>query len=543
MSLYHETAAVLTTAAANGGGLKSHIFANKQLTSPATQADLLRHERKLSPTLALLLVHDFLLSKHGIALPRTHGLRASVEGHKARLASELTRARLRRRCATAAELKVMVEAEARTRPVYPRWVRINGLRTTVQQQLDTTLSQFAPSPGLESILDGEPDSYYVDKHVPNLLAVSPGRDLTKTEAYRSGAIILQDKASCFPAYLLDPGPEDGHVIDACAAPGNKTSHAADIMASRSAGGQKLHAFERDPGRAETLELMVKRAGAHGFTVIHKGQDFTKVDPTSAEYSKVGALLLDPSCSGSGMVGRDDDMPKLHLPTAPRADTSGRDGTKGRKRKRACSQGKEAAAPAVLVVDDEGKTTVLASERDLESRIEGLATFQLAMILHAFRFPAARKVTYSTCSVYAGENEQVVLKALSSDVAKERGWRILGRDRQVRGMREWPVRGAVTACDGDDEMADACIRANRDDGQGLMGFFVAAFVRDEVGGGPRYDGSAEDAEDARVRDDGREEAPFLRDASSRTLRDPDGMPTFPAGIRRPNQDPASKTDAH
>ena len=34
-----------------------------------------------------------------------------------------------------------------------------------------------------------------------------------------------------PAYILNP-PAGSHVIDACAAPGNKTSHAADIMANK-----------------------------------------------------------------------------------------------------------------------------------------------------------------------------------------------------------------------------------------------------------------------------------------------------------------------
>ena len=45
------------------------------------------------PVLALLLVHDFLLSKRGIALAASHGLRASIERHKARLNAELTAAR------------------------------------------------------------------------------------------------------------------------------------------------------------------------------------------------------------------------------------------------------------------------------------------------------------------------------------------------------------------------------------------------------------------------------------------------------------------
>ena len=48
--------------------------------------------------------------------------------------------------------------------------------------------------------------------------------------YTSGLYILQDKASCFPATILQPPKVEGAVvIDATAAPGNKTSHLSALM--------------------------------------------------------------------------------------------------------------------------------------------------------------------------------------------------------------------------------------------------------------------------------------------------------------------------
>lgn len=435
----------------------------------------------MAPLLSLLLVHDFLLSKSGIALPASHGLRASIERHKARLTSEFTRARVRRKCPTVDALREVVETEAIPDDAHPRWIRINAVRTTLEQELNTTFQGFERAHSPMQVVKGTAKAIHIDEHVPNLVAVSPRFDFTKSAAYKSGAIILQDKASCFPAYLLNPTLVDGDVIDSCAAPGNKTTHLAAIIRAQydvaADVKQTIHAFEKDTRRAKTLDKMVKLAGSDVFTRVNQGQDFLKVSPADQLYQNVGALLLDPSCSGSGIVGR-DDMPELHLPSEP-----GANGSRNLKQKpKETSAGKRKREIAEettdnVMIDDDGNTEVLSSEKDLETRLAALSSFQLTLLLHAFRFPAAKRVTYSTCSVHVEENEGVVLDALQSDIARKRGWRILERKGQPSGMQNWPVRGLEEACPGQPNVADACIRAYKDDGRGVMGFFVAAFVRD------------------------------------------------------------------
>lgn len=381
----------------------------------------------------------------------------------------------------------------------PRWARVNTLVTTLEEQLSTTFEQFANVGSVEEVMrpvgsgvgvgagaagkDGADGKklVYVDEHIPNLIAVSPGVDLSKTEAYKTSAIILQDKASCFPAYLLDQAPEDGDVVDACAAPGNKTTHLAAILHSKSKPDEaskpkgsksRVLAFEKDATRAQTLERRSQAAGAADIICVHAGQDFLKVDPCDRQYKNVTALLLDPSCSGSGMLNR-DYMPELHLPSPPSKPPSKND---SKKRK-----SKDFSVKKPLQTPQKGPADSTSPSEPKPApdpaRLEALAAFQILIIQHAFSFPAARRVTYSTCSIHNEENEHVAVTVLASDVAKTRGWRLMKREEQVDGMRRWEVRGRLEACDGDAELAGACIRSFPGDGRGVMGFFAVGFVRE------------------------------------------------------------------
>ena len=72
-----------------------------------------------------------------------------------------------------------------------------------------------------------------DEHIPDLLLFHPSVSFNESTLLASGKIILQDKASCFPAVVLaPPGHVDAHVIDATAAPGNKTTLLCALMKGR-----------------------------------------------------------------------------------------------------------------------------------------------------------------------------------------------------------------------------------------------------------------------------------------------------------------------
>lgn len=72
-----------------------------------------------------------------------------------------------------------------------------------------------------------------DAHIENLLLFPPQARLIDTPEYSDGRVILQDKASCFPAFVLAPPVHPRSVIiDATAAPGNKTSHLSALMGNQ-----------------------------------------------------------------------------------------------------------------------------------------------------------------------------------------------------------------------------------------------------------------------------------------------------------------------
>lgn len=455
-------------------------------------------------------MHDLLLAKHGIATPVTHPLREAVTRHKARLHAELTKARLRRgfvsieglrqhvnqRASSVSEIQENVvsraaDAHCNAAPCWshPRWVRINTLRTSLDAELETTFLDYTRVDSLEQVLRANNGQYkyYVDKNIPNLLALPSNSSITKTTAFKNGLIILQDKASCFPAYLLDPGLDEGDIVDACAAPGNKTTHLAALLQSRtnSRPDCRIWACERDKGRALTLKSMIDKAGANELASVKVGQDFLQINPHERPWNKVRSLLLDPSCSGSGIIGR-DDVSIIVLPIKAVDEQRTRRSAK-RKRNTKSEQGP--------TTDNIQQDNSIKGSNDtvLTARLSALSAFQLRLLQHALSFPAARKITYSTCSLHAIENEHVVLKALTSSISRQRGWRILKREEQVAGARAWQLRGDRDACldvdlgenDGviftDDfrvTVAESCIRCEQGTCEGTQGFFVAGFVRDE-----------------------------------------------------------------
>lgn len=111
------------------------------------------------------------------------------------------------------------------------------------------------------------------------------------------------------------------------------------------------------------------------------------------------------------------------------------------------------------------TATSNSERRLMDpldRATELSKFQEQIVLKAMTFPAVQKVSYSTCSIYEIENEQVVARVLEKRPEFE----------VIHVLPAWPRRGIKPEIY---PFADKVLRADRKL-DGTTGFFVALFSR-------------------------------------------------------------------
>lgn len=95
----------------------------------------------------------------------------------------------------------------------PRYARVNTLKCSVEDAVKQLAATGATAER--------------DTLIANLLRLPSGTDLHNHPLVVGGSLVLQDKASCFSAAALLDGltlATTDDVVDACAAPGNKTRY-------------------------------------------------------------------------------------------------------------------------------------------------------------------------------------------------------------------------------------------------------------------------------------------------------------------------------
>ncbi len=109
---------------------------------------------------------------------------------------------------------------------------------------------------------------------------------------------VQDEASMLVAHLLAPRPGE-RLLDACAAPGGKTTHLAALTGNRA----EILALDLHPQRVRLIDQGAARLGCHGITA--RNWDLTRLPPFLPPQSCDG-VLLDAPCSGLGVLRRNPE---------------------------------------------------------------------------------------------------------------------------------------------------------------------------------------------------------------------------------------------
>ncbi len=173
------------------------------------------------------------------------------------------------------------------------WVRFNNLQAPMMlraNRFKTTRDALAAE--LETVgVTTSPARFAADG-----LVVTGGNPLT-TSLASSGRFVVQDESSQLVAAFANVQPGES-VLDACAAPGGKTSQmAVDIQP-----GGRLVASDLRPRRIRLLAQTLRATGADAVRVVTA--DWLAGAPFGPHFS---CVLVDAPCSGLATLRRDPDV--------------------------------------------------------------------------------------------------------------------------------------------------------------------------------------------------------------------------------------------
>ena len=179
----------------------------------------------------------------------------------------------------------------------PLTIRVNYLITTREALLET----FA-----RGGIAAKPTSVS-----PFGILIEDGGSVPSLPGFHEGGFYVEDEAAQLIPPLLDPQPGD-IVLDACAAPGGKSTHLADLMHNKGT----IYAVDRKGARLELLRSNCQRLGVQivvpivgdirrpreWVPTIETEESPSVKKPKVADLS-VDRILVDAPCSGLGVLRR------------------------------------------------------------------------------------------------------------------------------------------------------------------------------------------------------------------------------------------------
>jgi 16S rRNA (cytosine967-C5)-methyltransferase len=162
-------------------------------------------------------------------------------------------------------------------------LRAVGDRAELQQQL------------LTEDLKTEPHAV-----IPTALRVTDGADISQLASFKAGRFIVQDAAAQIAATLLEP--QDGEqILDACAAPGGKTTHILQLAPQAS-----VLALDAEADRLKRVHENLARLKQQATVIAGDAREPQQWAPNKV----FDRILLDAPCSATGVIRRHPDIKLL-----------------------------------------------------------------------------------------------------------------------------------------------------------------------------------------------------------------------------------------
>lgn len=166
-------------------------------------------------------------------------------------------------------------------------IRINRLKTTADSLQKQLAAHFPDGEVVRSALSADG------------LRVSQVGNIAETDFFKLGMCTIQDESSMLVGRAVAPAP-GMEVLDACAAPGGKTTHMAELMDNQG----RIVAADIHPHKKKLIEENAERLGIDIIEAITA--DALQLAGV-LEGKQFDRVLLDAPCTGFGVIRRKPDL--------------------------------------------------------------------------------------------------------------------------------------------------------------------------------------------------------------------------------------------
>ncbi len=164
-------------------------------------------------------------------------------------------------------------------------IRVNSLKINKQELIKKLKEK-----GIEC---NEPQ-----EKVDDFLILEKIKNIENIDEFKKGYFTIQDISAGQTARILNPQPGE-LVLDACSAPGGKTTYMAELMKNKG----KIEAWDIHEHRTKLVEQNAQRLGIN--IIETKVKDASLYDESFKE--KFDKILLDVPCLGIGVIKRKPDI--------------------------------------------------------------------------------------------------------------------------------------------------------------------------------------------------------------------------------------------